>query len=272
MRPGANFIPVDGDRAVRPRSFSAYNGGTASFGGVGFPWLWSVLAWAALLVAIAVSFRPAIPVIWGDTPSLVESALRTLEAGRPTVAGGRDPGYPAFLAVTFAFGGDLGTVVRLQQGGVGRPDAGACSNRPGGDAQRRWARADHPGDDVSGPAAVQERPHRRASLCGVAQSGNGWIARCHLRRQNGAVLRGRCLRPVRGARGVLQIAGSPGPNRRRPSGRPPRPARHDRARCRDCRVRRCGAGAPRHRFPVRGFQLRSSLGRVRSPRHCSAIT
>jgi hypothetical protein len=31
------------------------------------------------------------------------------------VAGGRDPGYPAFLAVTFAFGGDLGTVVRLQQ-------------------------------------------------------------------------------------------------------------------------------------------------------------
>jgi hypothetical protein len=74
-----------------------------------------VLAWAALLVAIVASFRPAVPVIWGDTPSFVESALRTLEAGRPTVAGGRDPGYPAFLAVTFAFGGDLGTVVRLQQ-------------------------------------------------------------------------------------------------------------------------------------------------------------
>jgi len=74
-----------------------------------------VLAWAALLVAIVVSFRPAVPVIWGDTPSFVESALRTLEAGRPTVAGGRDPGYPAFLAVTFAFGGGLGTVVRLQQ-------------------------------------------------------------------------------------------------------------------------------------------------------------
>jgi hypothetical protein len=74
-----------------------------------------VLAWAALLVAIVVSFRPAIPVIWGDTPSFVESALLTLEAGRPTVAGGRDPGYPAFLAVTFGFGGGLGTVVRLQQ-------------------------------------------------------------------------------------------------------------------------------------------------------------
>jgi hypothetical protein len=74
-----------------------------------------VLAWAALLLAIVGSFRPAVPVIWGDTPSFVESALRTIEAGRPTVAGGRDPGYPALLAVTFAFGGDLGTVVRLQQ-------------------------------------------------------------------------------------------------------------------------------------------------------------
>ncbi|HTF02245.1 MAG TPA: hypothetical protein VK621_26890, partial [Bradyrhizobium sp.] len=68
-----------------------------------------------LLAAIVVSFRPAVPVIWGDTPSFVESALLTLEAGRPTVAGGRDPGYPAFLAVTFWFGGDLETVVRLQQ-------------------------------------------------------------------------------------------------------------------------------------------------------------
>ena len=74
-----------------------------------------MLAWVALLVAIVVSFTPAIPVIWGDTPSFVESGLRTLEAGRPTVAGGRDPGYPAFLAMTFAFGGDIETVVRLQQ-------------------------------------------------------------------------------------------------------------------------------------------------------------
>src|SRR6516225_2666704 len=86
-------------------------GGTALQGGAAS--LWVALAWAALLVAILVSFRPAVPIIWGDTPSFVESALRTLEAGRPTVAGGRDRGYPAFLAVTFAFGGDLGTVVRL---------------------------------------------------------------------------------------------------------------------------------------------------------------
>ena len=90
-------------------------GGAASLGGVGSPWPWAVLAWAALLVAVVVSFRPAVPVIWGDTPPFVESALLTLETGRPTVAGGRDPGYPALLAVTFAFGGDLRTVVRLQQ-------------------------------------------------------------------------------------------------------------------------------------------------------------
>jgi hypothetical protein len=102
---------VRSDREAPART----TGGAASLGGVGSPWPWAVLAWASLLVAIIVSFRPAVPVIWGDTPSFVESALRTLEAGRPTVAGGRDPGYPAFLAVTFAFGGGLGTVVRLQQ-------------------------------------------------------------------------------------------------------------------------------------------------------------
>ena len=38
---------------------------------------------------------------------------------------------------------------------MGRPDAGACSNRPCGDAQCRWARADHPRGYVSGPAAVR---------------------------------------------------------------------------------------------------------------------
>src|SRR5262249_42631697 len=89
--------------------------GAVFLGGVEFSCSWAVLAWAALLVAIVVSFRPAVPVIWGDTPPFLESALRTLDAGRPTVAGGRDPGYPVFLAVTFAFGGGFGTVVRLQQ-------------------------------------------------------------------------------------------------------------------------------------------------------------
>src|SRR5215469_1681322 len=83
--------------------------GAASLGVVGIPSPWAVLAWAALLVAIVVSFRPAVPVIWGDTPFFVQSAFRTLEAGQPISAGGRDPGYPVFLAVTFALGGDLGT-------------------------------------------------------------------------------------------------------------------------------------------------------------------
>jgi hypothetical protein len=102
---------VRSDREAPART----TGGAAALGGVGSPWPWAMLAWAALLVAIVASFRPAVPVIWGDTPSFVESALRTLEAARPTVAGGRDPGYPTFLAVTFAFGGGLGTVVGLQQ-------------------------------------------------------------------------------------------------------------------------------------------------------------
>ena len=77
--------------------------------------LWSVLVWAVLLAAIVMSFQPPVPVIWGDTPAFVESGFLTLDAGRPTVVGGRDPGYPIFLALTFASGGDLATVVRLQQ-------------------------------------------------------------------------------------------------------------------------------------------------------------
>jgi hypothetical protein len=100
-------VRSDRDAPARMTSAAAFSGGA---------WFsLAVLAWVALLVAIVVSFRPAVPVVWGDTPSFMESALRTLEAGRPIVAGGRDPGYPAFLAVTFAFGGDLGTVVRLHQ-------------------------------------------------------------------------------------------------------------------------------------------------------------
>ena len=90
-------------------------GGAAFLGGAGLLRPWAVLAWAALLAAIVMSFTPAVPIVWGDTPPFLESALRTLEAGRPTVAGGRDPGYPAFLSVTFAFGGGLRTVVHLQQ-------------------------------------------------------------------------------------------------------------------------------------------------------------
>jgi hypothetical protein len=75
----------------------------------------AALAWAVLAGAVAISFRPAVAVIWGDSPAFVESALRTLDAGTLTVVGGRDPGYPALLAATFALGGSLGTVVWLQQ-------------------------------------------------------------------------------------------------------------------------------------------------------------
>jgi hypothetical protein len=74
-----------------------------------------VLLWVLLIAAIIVSLRPPIPVIWGDTPPFLESALRTLETGRPTIVGGRDPGYPAILALTFGLNGDLRTVVVLQE-------------------------------------------------------------------------------------------------------------------------------------------------------------
>jgi hypothetical protein len=74
-----------------------------------------LLLWVILIAAIVASLRPPIPVIWGDTPPFLESALRTLEAGRPTVVGGRDPGYPTILALTFGLGGDLRTVVVLQE-------------------------------------------------------------------------------------------------------------------------------------------------------------
>src|SRR5262249_12279112 len=75
----------------------------------------SLLLWAILVVAIVVSFRPLIPVIWDDGQHNVKSAFLTLEAGRSIVVGGRDPGYPIFLAMTFAMGGDLGSVVLSQQ-------------------------------------------------------------------------------------------------------------------------------------------------------------
>jgi hypothetical protein len=74
-----------------------------------------LLLWVVLVAAIVASLRPPIPVIWGDTPPFLESALRTLEAGKLTVVGGRDPGYPAILALTFGLNGDLQTVVLLQE-------------------------------------------------------------------------------------------------------------------------------------------------------------
>jgi len=76
----------------------------------------------------------------------------------------------------------------------------------------------------------------------------------HLCRQGGAVLRGRGLRPVRGACGVLQIAGNPVPIAAS-WWAPASPARHVRAPLRDSLVCRGGAGAA-GAVPGSGFRLR----------------
>src|SRR5258708_17323442 len=85
MKPGrhSNF-PV-WTAIVLDREAPARTGGdAASLGGVGSPWPWAVLAWAVLLAAIVVSFRPAVPVIWGDTPSLWNLRFsRSRPEGRP---------------------------------------------------------------------------------------------------------------------------------------------------------------------------------------------
>ena len=75
-----------------------------------------LLWWALLALAIALSVRAPAPVIWGDSPPFLESALRTLETRRPVVVGGRDAGYPEFLAANFALGGDLVSSVVVQMG------------------------------------------------------------------------------------------------------------------------------------------------------------
>ena len=88
---------MDGDRAVRLRSFSGQNRRSRLLGRRRVP------------VAMV---RAGVGRTLGGDRRVVQA---TLEAGRPTVAGGRDPGYPALLAVTFAFGGGLVTVVNMQQ-------------------------------------------------------------------------------------------------------------------------------------------------------------
>jgi len=194
---------VRSDREAPART----TGGSRLPGGVRFPWPWAVLAWVALLVAIVVSFRPAVPVIWGDTPSFVESALRHARGWKADRGGWARSGLPAFLAMTFAFGGDLETVVRLQQAAwavlvLALAATAQAATRNAGGLVPIILVATYPG-------LLLFRNVLTAELLfgGLPQSGNGWIAHCHLRRQNRAVLRGRCLRPLRGARGVLQIAG-----------------------------------------------------------------
>jgi hypothetical protein len=77
------------------------------------------------------SFRPAVPVIWGDTPPFVESALRTLEAGRPTVAGDGESaparvriGAVLHPAVRLAFTNGAGFLQHGDRPAAQRPDLG----------------------------------------------------------------------------------------------------------------------------------------------------
>src|SRR5712664_1603706 len=115
MRPEANFIPVDGDRAVRPRSFSAYNGRSRLFGRRRVP---------VAMVRAGVGRTPGGDRLCrsgrsrssGETrrPSWNLRFARWRPEGRPWRAGAIRATRP-FLAVTFAFGGGLGTEVRLQQ-------------------------------------------------------------------------------------------------------------------------------------------------------------
>jgi len=96
-RPGANFIPVDGDRAVRPRSFSAYNGRSRPFGRRRVPVAMVVAAWAALLVAIAFVVQAGGPGHLGRHAVLREICASRAR-GRKADRGGRArsglPGLP----------------------------------------------------------------------------------------------------------------------------------------------------------------------------------
>jgi hypothetical protein len=75
----------------------------------------SLLLWGILLTAVLGSLRPPTAVIWDDTPAFVATALQTLETWRPAAVGGRDPAYPAFLAVILGVGDDFRSVVLVQE-------------------------------------------------------------------------------------------------------------------------------------------------------------
>ena len=149
-------------------------------------------------------------------------------------------------------------------GGVGGPDAGACKNRPGGRRATPVGRADDPRGDVSGPAAVQERPHRRRrsfavfldlAMAGplVADSRFGKTARC----------RAVAAPSLRGARARASERRESWSESSPPGGHPLRPApdtlRAPR-RASPCPSRRRWRSSP----PVPGSGLRLR----RSPRSC----
>ena len=72
-------------------------------------------AWLATFLFIGLSLREPAPIFWDDSPAFVQSALISLANDFPTTVGGRDAGYPVVLAVVWALGGNLATVVGLQE-------------------------------------------------------------------------------------------------------------------------------------------------------------
>jgi hypothetical protein len=76
--------------------------------------VFSLVLWTFLLAAIVGSIRPLTPVIWNDTPAFLDAAFHMLETWRPAVVDARDPGYPIVLAMIFAVGGSLRSVVLFQ--------------------------------------------------------------------------------------------------------------------------------------------------------------
>lgn len=73
------------------------------------------MMWLSIFIAIGFSLRQPVPLVWGDSPGFLESALLTLASGSPITVDGRDTAYPTLLAFVFAHGGNLSDIVLLQQ-------------------------------------------------------------------------------------------------------------------------------------------------------------
>src|SRR5467141_3897886 len=181
---------------------------------------------------------------------------RSRPEGRPWV-GGR--GYPTLLAVTFAFGGDLRTVVRLQQAAwavliLALAATAQTATRNAAGLVPIVLVATYPGlllfrhvltadllfavflNLAMAGLLVATCVGRTARCCAVAAAVLCAALAACLKSQGmlvpiAAVLVGACVAP----------------------------ARHARAPCRDRPVRRGGPGPPRRRFPVRGFLLRPGV-------------
>jgi len=170
--------------------------------------------------------QAGIPVIWGDSV-LGGICASHARGGRPTVCGRARSGLPAFRAgVTFAFRSDLGRWCACSQSAWACPDVW-CFQQPPMRATRNAGGlgpiilvTKYPGLLLFRNVLTAElslRFSHSAWLDWLVATCVGKTARC---------CGGRCPRPVRGARACFNRRES-GLQSRRPSGRPPRPARHD---------------------------------------------